>query len=739
MKTNRRDFLKISGLGIGGVLATRGNSPLAKETIDRLFPVAQRIPTYCEVCFWKCAAWAHTDQQGKLWRLTGNEKDPLCTGRLCPRGTAGIGMYDDPDRLKTPLIRRNGPDGQYFEEASWPEAIDHIAGKMRSIIDQDGPESLALFSHGSGGKHFGKLMKALGSRNITAPSFAQCRGPRDVAFKATFGTPLPSPEPLDISNTKCLVLIGSHIGENMHNSQVQEVSELIDKGVKIITVDPRLSTIAAHSTHWLPIKPATDMALLLAWMNVIIGENLYDENYVYDLTFGFEELQEHTSSFTPEWAEKITNIKADVIRETAREMAKAAPAVIIHPGRHVTWYGDDTQRSRAIAILNAILGSYGRKGGFFMPQSAKVPSYPHPAYPKAEWDWTDTLDGKYSLAHLSVSNALIDATHPDNTGEHSIKGWFVVGTNLLHTVPDVQRTIEAVDELKLLVVVDTMPADITGYADVVLPECTYLERYDDLRASPYRSKTIALRKPAAKPKWLSKPAYWMVKKLAYKFGLQTYFNYDDYDDVLSWQARQLGISYSELEEKGLIEIPGNSELYFASGDVPMFDTPTGMIELYSFTFEDEGFAPLPEYTEHPEPPEGYFRLNYGRAPMHTFSRTANNTLLHDLYPSAPVWINPEVAESLGIRKGDKVHLENTSGVKSQFPSEIRLTNRVGHDSVYVVHGFGQKDRRLKKAYASGVSDTELMSEVAIDPIMGGTGMRGTFVKLVKESREGIFS
>jgi thiosulfate reductase / polysulfide reductase chain A len=176
---------------------------------------------------------------------------------------------------------------------------------------------------------------------------------------------LDSPEPTDIRDTRCLVLIGSHLGENMHNGQVQEMSDAIDKGASIITVDPRFSTVAGKSKFWLPIKPATDIALLLSWIREIINNNWYDKDYIQQYAYGFEELKPTYVHFTPEWAYGITTIKPDQIKESAREMANAAPAVIIHPGRHVTWYGDDTQRLRAVAILNALLGSWGRSGGFY--------------------------------------------------------------------------------------------------------------------------------------------------------------------------------------------------------------------------------------------------------------------------------------------------------------------------------------------------------------------------------------
>ncbi|MGE5318154.1 MAG: molybdopterin-dependent oxidoreductase, partial [Chloroflexota bacterium] len=378
MKT-RREFIKISAVGIGAAaIATQGSKfglglPLfAGEEPGKNSGEIRQIPTYCEVCFWKCAAWAHVDANGKVLKVTGNPADPQCNGRLCPRGTGGIGMLYDDDRLKTPLIRVTENGKQSYRKASWDEALDFIAKKMKEIAAKHGPESIALFNHGSAGGHFTHLLKSFGSSSITAPSYAQCRGPREVGFETTFGSQVSSPEPTDIRDTRCLVLIGSHIGENMHNAQVQEFSEAVDKGATIITVDPRLSIAANKSKFWLPIKPATDIALLLSWMHVLIYEEIYNKEYVAKHSIGFEQLKEHVKNFTPEWAYGVTTIEPAVIRQTAREMADAAPSVLIHPGRHVTWYGDDAQRSRAIAILNALLGTWGARGGFFMKEGAGV-------------------------------------------------------------------------------------------------------------------------------------------------------------------------------------------------------------------------------------------------------------------------------------------------------------------------------------------------------------------------------
>ena len=732
---SRRQFIKIGSLSAaglifgGGLLETFADNVLKNNQSYFKGPYDfTRTPTYCEVCFWKCAGWVHKDENGRIKKIIGNDDDPNCNGRFCPRGTGGVGMYFDEDRLKTPLLRVEKNGEQTYREASWDEAFDFIASKMNQIKKEHGPECTALFTHGSGGKYFGKLLKGFGSNNIAAPSYAQCRGPREVAFLATYGQGINSPENTDIRDTKCLVLIGSHLGENMHNGQVQEMSDAIDKGATIITVDPRFSTAASKSKHWLPIKPSTDLALLLSWMNVIINEGLYDKEYLEKYAFGFEELKAHVQSYTPEWAYGVTTIKPQQIRETAREMANAAPAVIVHPGRHVTWYGDDTQRLRAVAILNALLGSWGRRGGYYNPEKASVPHFKLPAFPKPSKNWRDAMGGKYELADLALASGVCDASIPSPEMSCAIKGWIVNGTNLINTLPDQRKTIAAIEALDLLVVVDTMPMEITGYADVVLPECTYMERYDSLRVSQGREPSIALRMPAVDPLYNSKPAYWMARELAKKLDLLQYFPFENIEDEIDWELKQVGSSLEEMQRIGVKRMTREfDDLYFGENEDVEFNTNTGKIELYSTALEEEGFDPMPKFTQHPEPEEGFYRLIYGRAPMHTFSRTANNPNLTDLMDENTVWINPKVAKEWDLTNDQYIYLENQDGVISDFQIKVRVTERIRFDSVYMVHGFGHTDKRMTRAFGKGVSDTQLITNVMVDPIMGGTGMRGNFV------------
>ncbi len=723
---NRRDFLKISAaLGAGGTLPT-----LLGGCATQPLPGSGQVsttPTVCNMCFWQCAATLN-QEDGRPWKVVGHPDDPHCDGRLCTRGTGGIGAYEDRDRLRQPLLRVNEGGQQRFKPVSWDAAFDFIVRRMNETGERYGKDRLALFSHGGGGDHFHRLLQAFGSHAYAHPSFAQCRGPREIGFGLTYGEGVGSPDRTDMANSRCIVLIGSHIGENLHNSQVQTMIRALDQGATLITVDPRFSVAASKSAHWLPIKPGTDMALLLAWMNVLINEGLYDHDYVARYCTGLEQLTAHVQPFNPEWAYLETGIEPTVIRATARAMAQAAPATLVHPGRHVTWYGDDTQRSRAIAILNALLGSWGRPGGFYRQEKVELPPFPGPKPPKPASDWKTVVQADFPLVGTGISNQLVEHSIGDDA---FIKGWFVYATNLPMTLPGMTDKIKAAAEsLELMVVVDTMPAEITGYADVVLPECTYLERYDDLRNKPERTPTLALRMPAFEPRHQSKPAWWMAKQLGERLGLGRYFPWHDYTFVLDWQLKQVGSSLAEMQRLGVKRFARKTQPYFAEGEAVRFNTPSGRIELYASLLADTGHDPLPRYTPPERPPQGFYHLNYGRAPAHTFGRTINNPQLFELMPENSIWVHPSAAALHRLSSGDYVRLENPDGKRSNRV-RVRVTERIRPDSVFIVHGFGHTDDRQRLARGVGADDAALMHNVKIDPIMGGTGMRASFVTLIK--------
>jgi thiosulfate reductase/polysulfide reductase chain A len=723
---SRRRFLQIGAgaAGAGAAAAVLPDTPAWAELLgparrgDRI----ERVPTYCDLCFWKCAAIA-TTKNGKLWKIEGNPADPLSRGRLCPRGTGGVGAHYDTDRLRAPLVRRKNRGEDEWVEVTWDEALSHIAEKLEKIKAEYGPEALAFFSHGIGGNFLKHTFKAYGTPNLVAPSYAQCRGPRDVGFQLTFGEEISTPERTDILNARCLVLLGSHLGENMHNSQVQEFAEAVGSGATVIVADPRFSVAASKARHYLPIKPGTDVALLLAWMNVLVTEGLYDRELVAARGFGFEAFAAEIAAWTPEWAYPITTIAPALIRETAREMARHRPATLVHPGRHVTWYGDDAQRSRAVALVNALLGNWGRKGGFYYPQAFDLPKYPYPPYPHSEKGPVDNPGGKYPFADLGLTNGIREATL---TGEpYPIKSWFVYATNLLQALPNQQETIRAIQALDLMVVVDVVPSEIAGWADVVLPESVYLERHDDFNTEAFREPFVSLRQPVVEAPADQKPNWWIARELALKLGLGAYYPWTNVEEYLETRLQMAGLSLDTMKSQGVLVGP-HRPINLEEGHAVDFPTPSGKVEFWSAQLAEKGHDPVPRYQRHEEPPSGYFRLLFGRAPVHTFSRTQTNPILDDALGENEVWVNADVARRWGLENGRPVRLVNQDGVVSD-PVKVKATERIRTDCVYIVHGFGHSAKGLKRTVGRGASDAQLVTRYAVDPLMGGTGMNVNFV------------
>lgn len=729
MKFSRRTFLKASGAAAGGLAAY---AALPEKFLlwaeEQGMLKATYTPTFCEICFWKCGALAKVIN-GRVVKLEGNPAHPGARGKLCARGNGGAGLLYDPNRLKTPLIATGARGEGKFRKASWDEALDLVASKLKAIKSQYGPESLALFTHGTPTDHFLPLVSAFGSPNVAMPSFAQCRGPRDVGLELTFGEGIGSPERIDLARSKVVVLLGSHLGENMHNSQVQDFADAVALGAKFIVVDPRFSIAAGKAQHWLPIRPGGDLALLLAWINVIIRENLYDKAYLDAYANGFADLAAAVADCTPQWAEQQTEIPADQIVETARLMGHHAPSVCIDPGRHATWYGDDVQRSRAIGILAALLGSWGREGGYFLGTRSSFPkaeSKPFPEPTKAALNLGSFPFAGAEGVTQEVRRATLEGT------PYPVKAWLVTGTNLVKAVPNQKDTLAAIKKLDFLVVVDVMPSETAMLADVILPECSYLERHDALAVGKGRSLTVSLRQPAVQPLYESKPGWWIAKEIATRLDLADYFPWKTLEEKIQKQCAFWGVNYEELKQKGTITVPDSAQPYITPLVQPEFKTASGKIELYSNELKEKGFDPVPRFTLHAGPDTGEFRLLYGRSPVHTFSRTANNPELNELFPENEVWLNAGSARDLGLKSGDYVVLVNRDGARSNR-IKVKATQRIRKDCVYLVHGFGATSPELKRAFKRGADDQGLITRYAVDPICGSTGMHVNFVRLEKES------
>jgi thiosulfate reductase/polysulfide reductase chain A len=729
-KISRRSFLKVSSAaGAGAAIGLGAATRTARAGVRDKQKNIQRIPSVCEQCFWRCGIIC-TVEDGRLKKIEGNPKHPNNKGKICARGNAGVSLLYEKDRLTDPMIRVGERGSGQWRKVSWEEALDYTAENMKKVTEKYGIESHGLFYHGASAKFMVEMFENMGNDNIVAPSFAQCRGPRDVGYDLTFGESLGSPERLDLGNADVIVLIGSSLGENVHTGQIIDFTNAIAKGTKIITVDPRFSTAASKSKHWLPIKPGTDTALVLSWIREVINRGGYDGDFVRNQTSGFAQLKRHVQQFTPEWAEKITEIPAGQIRETARMMMAAKPAVVIHPGRHVTWYGNDVQRARAMAILAALLGTWGQKGGYFLSSRSawKTRKLPVPKAPKMAAKRADGTHWKFPFAgHEGVTQELIKATL--NEDPYPIKSWMVFGQNIFNSIPDKPTTRAAIDKLDFYAVVDIRPIEAIWYADVILPEDTYLERHDNLLAKTgWYEQYVSLRQPVVERLHNTRPGWWIAKELGKRLGLGEYYPFEEFEDVLRYELKDSGVDYEQLKRDGVVTFPGKP--YLNPGENYRFKTADRKVQFYSNELKKYGFDPMPKFEPVNDPENGYFRLVYGMMPTHSHGKTQSNPWLNNLKPEPFLWLNETLARSMGIKNMDEVVLENQDGVRSD-KVKVMTTPGIRGDVVYLPHGFGGNKRGLLNFTTREVGDNHLMTKYTVDPICGGNGLRVNFVRLLQ--------
>ncbi len=727
---SRRRFLEatagLSVLGAATPLKARDPSRLAGQPVRYQGETAYATPTICEMCFWRCGILGKT-REGKLLNVTGNPDHPLSRGRICARGLSGVQLYYDPDRLKKPLIRIGERGEGRWRTADWEEALDRVAAGIRQCLKKYGPNSIAHFPHGSSARYFKELMKLLGVSRYSSASFGQCRGPRDTGYKLTFGTGPGSPERTDFDETRVILLTGSHIGENVHTSHVRDFSNALSRGAKLIVLDPRYSVAASKADFWFPIRPGTDMAFLLSLINLLIREGNYDHQFVEQHCTGFEELKHAVAYATPKWAASVTELKAEQILQTAKILGDARPRVVIHPGRFSAWHGNDTQRSRAHAILTALLGCWGREGGIFLSSPISLgklcmdkPGKPVNPPPRHH----PFIHEGYPFQEILKASI--------NKTEDPVKLWFLYGTNVLHSMPVPEQTIKALKQLDFVFMTDIQPSEPALYADVILPESIYLERYDaPFKVTSAKQPFIALRQPVVEPLYDTRDPYWITRQLAVRLGLESRMPCQTMEEALDRQFSEIGSTLAEVSRTGFIN--GHGKPYYSSGAKPRFRTPSGKIELYSHQLAQAGLDPIPRYEELEEVPRKTLRLLSGRSPYHSFTRTMNNMWLTEIMPVNPIWINNKVADFMGLKNGQLVELENRFG-KRVGPVPVLVTPGIRHDVVFLAHGWGQVAPDLSIAHKQGASHNNLISCFKEDPATGATGLRCNYVRLVVDNQ-----
>jgi thiosulfate reductase/polysulfide reductase chain A len=694
----RRDFLRLSA--IAGGLGASGLTSL--EFVARSTQAAalqdEWIATCCNMCGGTTGILARV-YNGRVIKIEPNSFNPVgvCNistdfealkasgARMCPKGNAGIMSLYDPDRVKRPLKRVGARGAGQWQEIPYEQAVQEIAEKLATIKATNGPEKVVWFTEDNS---FVPIQQSF-CNVFGTPNFLQHSNLCDVARKFGFERTLGNGRPLaDFRNAKYMLIFGwNPLSATKWAHLPRIVIDGLARGAKLVLVDPRCSETAEkalmYGGRWLAIRPGTDGALALAMANVIIGEGLYDANFVSNWTVGFTEYAALVKTRTPEWAAPITGISATTIRAVARELAATKPAVVdawSGPGQHM----NGAEGSRAIAALAGLIGQIDAPGTLILP-GRKGPHFDVPAPSGPLPARVDGGKSKYPYAHSS--GVYVEAREAMLTGQpYRPKAAFFVMQNFIFSVPNTRKSLDALNTLELIVSVDTHMSETALMADYVVPGTNYLERYE-LLPQWVTFPVVALRQPVVPPLFGQKPEYEFVKDLALQLGYSVYpFNvtYERFMD----DALQAGLGFGLADLKampGATWIGGATEYhkYQTSG----FATPSKKFEFYSQDMKNKGLNPLPDFVPTEDRPSSAYPfhiINWKEA-LHTHSRTMNNRWLMQFHGENELWININKAQTLGIGDGDIVTVENQYG-KAQ--ARAKVTRRIHPDVVGMVHGFG---------------------------------------------------
>ncbi|MGB3212648.1 MAG: molybdopterin-dependent oxidoreductase [Desulforhopalus sp.] len=733
----RRKFLQSASLA---AVALPLSGAIASETGIQRSPLEAKgslndetvVGGVCEMCFWRCQLIGKK-RGDRLVKIEGNPKSIDNGTAICARGNAGIQLLYDPDRLKYPLKNVGERGNPKWKRISWEEALDECGTKLKAVQDKYGPQGLCMFPHGSTAKypmHF--MERTVGTHNVSEASFFQCRGIRDTAYMATMG--MPPGEFVDMPNAKVIFLLGGHFGENIHVSHIKRYIKGLQNGAKLIVVDPRYSAAAAKSDIWVKIKPGTDTAFLLAIMNYLVSKNKYDAEFIDEYADGFDEFKEGIKGWSLEKAAKECDIPASQIQEVAEMLAANSPNISIHPGRHVSWYGNDFQRQRSLACLTGLLGAYFVKGGWVPAKNPKVGKL---SWAKKEHDGEHNLnvndddDQLYPYSPPGTPTELIrDAAL---TGKpYPIKGCVIWGQNPIQTIPGQEKMKDVLKQMDFVMCVDVMPTDATMWADILLPEVSYLERYDLIKTGTQwnfadkHQQYIAARMPLVPPMFERKDQVYITNEIAKRMGYEKDIPVKTVEEMVEKNLAVAKLSLAQLKKEGGIHLRDGKDPYTMPEDFEVL--------LYNEDIADAGFPGVPTYVPVEQAPAGYARLLYGRVPVHTFNRTQNNIWLKEAMPDNPVWLNDEAAAEMGLKDGDVVGFINQDGIKSRTTTTVKTTPGIRKDSVFMAHGYGSSNPLMSVGVNAGVDDTSLITKITVDPETGAHGMRNNFVKLTKDGK-----
>ncbi len=701
------------------------NLAKAAQTPDRRI-----VASLCGMCATHCPIQVTVENGRAVW-LQGNPNDKTMGASLCARGAAGLALEADDERPRQPMIRVGARGAGQWRPASWEEALDFVADKLKDVIARHGARAVALSDRGG---HFSELtrtfLQAVGSPNYCEHDSSCARNAHSAA-RCLFGFGRGGLS-YDIRNTRHLVLYGRNVAESLMVKEVKDFMAALGDGAHCTYIDPRVSVTACKATRYWQVRPNTDYALNLAILHQVLKDGVYDKPFVARWVSGLDFLAEAVESCTPEWQETFTGVPAAELRAFVDEIAKDAPSVIFHGGWMTARHRQSFHVSRTAYLLNALMGSIETKGGVIL---AKGPSAVGrkgltklaAGLPKVEEKRADGAG--WLLPHIDPGAGLVHRLFAamESADPYPIGAYIAYRHDPLTGVPDPEAVKRALDKLDLVVAVDVNYSETAWYADVILPETTYLERGSVIATVEGAKPSFIVRDQALAPRLDGKPAWWIFRQLLIRLGLGERFPFDSLEDIWRRQLEGTDVGLETLRAKGVVSLADKATMYDRADGLP-FKTPSKTVEIRSSLLDKAGLPSLPPFIAPPELGADEFCLLYGRTAVHTHGQTMNNPLLAELRDSNPMWIHPERAARLGLADGDEVEV---SRGEARATTRVAVTPLIHKDAVFLLHGFGRTVPAQTRAFGKGVADQRLQTGMlhVYDPAGGGSAMTETVVRV----------
>ncbi len=666
----------------------------------------ESVYSICGMCAVRCPVRVEVED-GKVTWIEGNSNDSSMGTAICAKAAASIPFQYDEQRPQSPMIRDGARGSGKWKEVSWDEAYDYISDKLSTIISKHGAKSIMLTDRGGPFADLRKaFMKAVGSPNYINHD-CTCGRNANHACKSTFGMGRTGFS-YDLKNARHIVLFGRNITESFKVKEVKGFLEGVKNGAHVTYVDPRVTNTAGKATRYWQNKPGTDYALLLGITNYIVANKLYDEAFVKKWCVGLPKLKKFLKPYTPEWAAEETGISADEIKAFCHEVDEDRPKVIFHIGWLYSRYKDTYYASRMLNILNALMGNTEQTGGLVYPKKPKhagsaglkslcddIPDVDEARCDKCDHDKCHYDEG---AGMLQIAYNAIDTGDP-----YPVKAYIVHRHNPLIALPDPKEQKRILDKLDLLVSVDVNFSETAWYSDVILPESTFLERDTILRTDKGSTPGFSMRRKCVDALYDSKPGWQIYVELAARLGKGEYLPYKTIEDIWKYQLQDTNVKIEDFAATGMVQLCDdsieNSEKFIE------FGTESGKIEFYNQTWEDKDVPSFKPYESPEEPPEGSYRLLFGRKGYQTHGQSTNNPVLSQLLKVNKLLIHTSEAKKLGIEDGDTVTIAN-GGTTGNI--EAQVTDFIHPQAVFMLHGFGTNVPAQERAFGKGLADQDFM-------------------------------